>query len=103
MPTALRYLFSALLIAHTLVPGWALEPASPHNELNTPTLVAAAPEAESPAVATKHVEWSFDAAPVLLHPEQRHCLRLQAIVSPPPHAVILPGLMLDTVRNSSDI
>jgi len=103
MRVTLQLFFCILLLVQTSVPDFATATPEPRDELVIPKIIAAASDTESSAVVAKHVDWSFSSAPTLVQPERRERTKLEAIVSPPPHAMILPGLLLSSQYSSSDI
>ena len=103
MRTLLRFLLSCVLIVFTLMPGLsAADPELRDQSLTFPLLISEYQDADTPAMIAKILEWSFPSAPVFVQFQEPDSSEKEANEAPPPAATLVPGLLLCTLRWSSD-
>lgn len=104
MRTVSRSLLSCVLIAFTLLPGLnSTDPELRDASLSFPLLISECQDVDAPAMTAKVIEWSFPSSPVFVDLPDPDSSEHEAEEAPPPHAVLMPGLLLYSLRWSSDI
>ncbi len=98
-----RFIISVVLIAFTLLPGLnASDPVLRDASLSVPLLISKCQEADTPAMIAKVIVWSFPSPPVFVRLEDPDSSEHEAEETPPPQAVLEPGLLLTSLRWSSE-
>ena len=103
MHAVLRFTLSIVLVIFTLLPGLsAADPDLRDQSLSIRLVITECQDADTPAMIAKAVEWSYEAAPIYVRIEEPDSREQAAIETAPPRATLVPGLLLFSLRWSSD-